>query len=134
MLDGMTGERVGDWVIDAEVGHDHRGRTFRARAADDPGKVATIKVLSGAHSPELHELFRGRLLVLRKLSHPNPARWYPRVPVTSLSVTKPSRFAVTSSRWDPNDAVKLSSNVRSEITNVRASAATLGIPVGSYWR
>lgn len=69
MLDGMTGEKVGDWVIDAEVGRDHRGRTYRAHAADDPQMFATVRVLPG--TPDVHELFRGRLSVLRKLSHPN---------------------------------------------------------------
>jgi eukaryotic-like serine/threonine-protein kinase len=67
----MIGERVGDWVIDAPVGQDHHGRAFRAHAADDPGKLVTIKVLAGGQSAEFHELFRGRLLALRKLSHPN---------------------------------------------------------------
>ena len=65
----MTGEKVADWVIDAEVGRDHKGRTYRAHAADDPQKLATIRVLPG--TPDVHELFRGRLSVLRKLSHPN---------------------------------------------------------------
>ena len=69
MLDGMIGERVGDWVIDAEVGHDRHGRTYRAHAAADPGKFATVRIVPG--TPDVHELFRGRLLVLRKLSHPN---------------------------------------------------------------
>src|SRR5262245_38877281 len=67
----MIGERVGDWVIDAEVAHEHKGRTYRAHAPDDPKKLVTIKVLSGGLSAEFHDLFRGRLLVLRKLSHPS---------------------------------------------------------------
>ncbi|HKB03961.1 MAG TPA: serine/threonine-protein kinase, partial [Gemmataceae bacterium] len=68
---GMIGERVGDWVIDGAVGQDHHGLAYRAHAADDPGKLATVKVLTGGQSAEFHDLFRGRLLVLRKLSHPN---------------------------------------------------------------
>jgi eukaryotic-like serine/threonine-protein kinase len=67
----MIGERVGDWVIDSEGARDHKGRSYRAHAFDDPKKLATIKVLSGGQSAEFHDLFRGRLLVLRKLSHPN---------------------------------------------------------------
>jgi serine/threonine protein kinase len=67
----MIGERVGDWVIDAEVGQDHKGRAYRAHAADDPGKFAIVKVLVSGNAAELHELFRGRLNVLRKLNHPN---------------------------------------------------------------
>jgi hypothetical protein len=66
----MTGEQIGDWVIDAETGHDHHGRSFRAHAPDDPNKLAVVRVLVGA-SPEVHELFRGRLNLIRKLSHPN---------------------------------------------------------------
>jgi eukaryotic-like serine/threonine-protein kinase len=65
----MIGEKVGDWVIDAEVGRDHHGRVYRARAADDSGQFATIRVLP--NNPDIHELFRGRLATLRKLSHPN---------------------------------------------------------------
>jgi eukaryotic-like serine/threonine-protein kinase len=68
--DGMTGERIGDWVLDAEIGHDPHGRSFRAHAPDDPNKLAVVHVLAGA-SPEVHELFRGRLNLLRKLHHPN---------------------------------------------------------------
>jgi hypothetical protein len=67
----MIGERVGDWVIDAALARDHRGRAYRAHAADDPAKLATVKVLANGQSAEFHELFRGRLLLLRKLSHPN---------------------------------------------------------------
>jgi eukaryotic-like serine/threonine-protein kinase len=67
----MIGERVGDWVIDADLAHDHKGRAYRAHAANDPTRLATIKILTGGRSPEFHDLFRGRLLVLRKLSHPN---------------------------------------------------------------
>lgn len=69
MLEGMTGEKVGDWVIDAEVGHDPHGRTYRAHVAADPGKFVTVRLLPG--TPDVHEQFRGRLNVLRKLSHPN---------------------------------------------------------------
>jgi serine/threonine-protein kinase len=67
----MIGERVGDWVIDSDLAQDHKGRAYRAHAAADPAKLATIKVLSGGRSSEFHDLFRGRLLVLRKLNHPN---------------------------------------------------------------
>jgi hypothetical protein len=67
----MIGERVGDWVIDAELGHDQRGRAYRAHAVADPKRLAVVKVLAGGQSTEFHELFRGRLLVLRKLNHPN---------------------------------------------------------------
>jgi len=65
----MIGEKVGDWIIDLELGSDHRGRSFRAHAPDDATKLATIKILVG--SPDLLELFRGRLNLLRKLSHPH---------------------------------------------------------------
>src|SRR2546423_850751 len=67
----MIGERVVDWVIEAEQARDHNGRSYRAHAFDDANKRATIKVLTGGASAEFHDLFRGRLLVLRKLSHPN---------------------------------------------------------------
>jgi serine/threonine protein kinase len=65
----MIGELVGDWVIDAESGHDSRGRSFRAHAADDPTQLVTIKLFKSTR--EVHELFRGRLNLLRKLAHPN---------------------------------------------------------------
>src|SRR5262249_17163741 len=42
-------------------------------AAADPARLATVKVLAGpnSQSQEFHDLFRGRLNVLLKLSHPN---------------------------------------------------------------
>jgi eukaryotic-like serine/threonine-protein kinase len=67
----MIGERVGDWIIDAELAQDYKGRSYRAHAADDSTKLATIKILSGGQSAEFLDLFRGRLLLLRKLAHPN---------------------------------------------------------------
>ncbi|HKB03467.1 MAG TPA: serine/threonine-protein kinase [Gemmataceae bacterium] len=69
----MIGERVGDWVIEAELGRDHKGRAYRAHAAADPARLATVKILTGptSQSSEFHNLFRGRLAVLLKLTHPN---------------------------------------------------------------
>jgi serine/threonine protein kinase len=65
----MIGERVGDWAIDSQLGQDTRGRTFQAHLIDDPNRQVTIRILP--NKPEVHEIFRGRLSVLRKLSHPN---------------------------------------------------------------
>jgi len=65
----MIGERVGDWIIDSQLSEDTRGRTFRGHAADDLNRPVMIRILP--NKPEVHEIFRGRLSVLRKLSHPN---------------------------------------------------------------
>ena len=65
----MIGERVDDWIIDAELGHNAQCRTYLAHGANDAKKQATIKVLAG--NPQVQELFRGRLAALRKLEHPN---------------------------------------------------------------
>jgi eukaryotic-like serine/threonine-protein kinase len=65
----MIGEQVGDWAIDAELTHDQRGRAFRAHSVDDASRLCTIRIFRG--HPEVIEYFRGRLNLLRKLSHPN---------------------------------------------------------------
>jgi eukaryotic-like serine/threonine-protein kinase len=67
----MIGERIGDWEIDAALGSDARGQSYRAHAVDVPTNQATVRVLTGQLSAEFLDLFRGRLLVLRKLTHPN---------------------------------------------------------------
>jgi serine/threonine protein kinase len=65
----MIGERVGDWMIDAELGHDARGRSFQAHSVDNADNLANVRILVG--NLDVHEIFRGRLSALRKLSHPN---------------------------------------------------------------
>lgn len=68
----MIGERVGDWVIDAEAGSDPKGRAYRGHVTADPARRVTVKVLSAAgRVPDFDDLFRGRLAVMRKLAHPN---------------------------------------------------------------
>ncbi|MCE9531723.1 MAG: serine/threonine protein kinase [Planctomycetes bacterium] len=69
----MIGERLGNWIIEAEIGQNDMGRLFRARAADDPTRFAAIKWLthSKAKSPEFHKLFLAQIELLRKLQHAN---------------------------------------------------------------
>src|SRR5262249_61941463 len=70
---GRRGERAGAGGTAAEARRPHRGGPPRPPAAAAPARLATVKVLAGpnSQSQEFHDLFRGRLNVLLKLSHPN---------------------------------------------------------------
>jgi hypothetical protein len=72
----MIGERVADWVIDADAGADHKGRAYRGHFAADPARKVIVKVLATAGQvPDFHDLFRGRVTAIRKLAHPNLVPW-----------------------------------------------------------
>src|SRR5262245_15218232 len=77
----MTGTRMGNWRLEAELGRGPGGAVFRARALDPkPGEadVAAVKVLDAAlgRDPAFLERFPGEMLALRRLTHPNLARFY----------------------------------------------------------
>jgi serine/threonine protein kinase len=72
----MIGARLGQWVLDSEIGYGGMGRVFRATAGD--GQVAAVKVLA----PELTthtgavSRFQREIDVLNQLNHPNIVRLY----------------------------------------------------------
>ena len=67
------GERLGDWIIDAEVGKNEMGRLFRARHADDAERRAAIKLLTHprARTDEFEKHFLAQIELLKRLKHPN---------------------------------------------------------------
>lgn len=77
----MLGSRVGNWLLEAELGRGTFGAVYRARALEiREGEPATaaVKVLDAAISrePAFQERFPGEMLALRRLTHPNIARYY----------------------------------------------------------
>jgi hypothetical protein len=74
----MTGLKIGPWILGSELGRGPVGTVYRAAHADDPAKVAAVKLLR----PELcqatgfPEKFQAEMLALHRLNHPNIARYY----------------------------------------------------------
>lgn len=77
----MIGTRIGTWVIEAEVGRGPMGTVYKARSADFAGEqpaVAAVKLLTHPLTQEaaFQARFPAEMLALRRLSHPNVARFY----------------------------------------------------------
>ncbi|HLN30862.1 MAG TPA: protein kinase [Gemmataceae bacterium] len=73
----MIGARLGNWVIEKEVGRGGMGRVYLARE-DPSGKPAAIKVLAAdlAQEPGFLQRFEREIEVLRDLDHPNIVHFY----------------------------------------------------------
>src|SRR4051812_40293932 len=77
----MIGQRLGPWVIDAEIGRGAMGTVYRAyRAADAPGEpaVAAVKVLNTdlARDAVFVGRFQREITALEQLDHPYIVRFY----------------------------------------------------------
>jgi hypothetical protein len=77
----MNGTRIGNWVIETEIGRGGMGTVYRARAADPTGDqpaVAAVKLLTHPLTREtaFQSRFTAEMLGLRRLTHPNIARLY----------------------------------------------------------
>jgi hypothetical protein len=74
----MTGMKIGQWILGPELGKGPVGTVYRAAHADDPAKLAAVKVLHPeiAQSAEFKEKFLTEMLVLHRLNHPNIAKFY----------------------------------------------------------
>ena len=74
----MTGARIGNWILGVELGRGSLGVTYRATAANDPTRLAAVKILGHelAHSPDFLKKFPGEMLTLQRLKHPNIAKFY----------------------------------------------------------
>jgi eukaryotic-like serine/threonine-protein kinase len=74
----MIGERLGDWVMNAEIGHGPLGRVFRAHAADDQNRLMAVKWLTHprAREPGFQQRFQAEMAILRRLEHPNIVRYF----------------------------------------------------------
>ena len=71
----MTGARIGNWILGAELGRGALGTTYRAAASNDPSRAAAVKILGHelSRSPEFLKKFPGEMLSLQRLNHPNIA-------------------------------------------------------------
>jgi serine/threonine-protein kinase len=77
----MIGKRLGNWVIEKELGRGGMGRVFLAReepTGSTEGRVAAVKVLAAELAQETGFLdrFQREIDILRQLSHPNIVRLY----------------------------------------------------------
>lgn len=75
---GMTGARVGNWYLEAEIGHGTLGVVYRARGYDDPEHRAAVKVFTGTgtQDPSFVQKFSAEMLQLQRLDHANIAKFY----------------------------------------------------------
>jgi serine/threonine-protein kinase len=76
----MIGERLGDWVVDKEIGRGGMGFVYRAHAeppAPPRPAVAAIKLLSAelAADPGFALRFQREIEILRQLEHPSIVRF-----------------------------------------------------------
>jgi serine/threonine-protein kinase len=74
----MIGSRLGSWILDRQLGRGGMGCVYLAHDADDPGRLAAVKVLAAeltVHSGAVHR-FEREIKVLAKLNHPNIVRFY----------------------------------------------------------
>jgi hypothetical protein len=74
----MTGARVGNWYLEAEVGRGPLGAVYRARGYDDPARLAAVKVLTGpgAADPAFAQKFAAEMLPVQRLDHANIPKFY----------------------------------------------------------
>ncbi len=74
----MTGQRVGNWVLGEELGRGPHGVVYKAHAADDPSRLAAVKVLhpDPARGPDFLVKFPAEMLAFHRLNHPNIVKYY----------------------------------------------------------
>ncbi len=74
----MTGARVGNWYLEAEIGRGTLGLVYRARGYDDPDRRAAVKVFTAtaAQDPAFVQKFSAEMLPLQRLDHANVAKYY----------------------------------------------------------
>lgn len=78
----MIGSRIGNWILTQEIGSGNLGTVYRATNAEPKSEseplVAAVKVLSSPSctDPAFLARFPAEMLALRRLTHPNIARYY----------------------------------------------------------
>jgi hypothetical protein len=74
----MTGARVGNWYLEAEIGRGSLGIIYRARGYDDANRRAAVKVFTGTGTQDAAfiQKFTAEMLPLQRLDHANIARYY----------------------------------------------------------
>ncbi len=74
----MIGSRLGNWILDSELGRGGMGTVYLAHDAEQPERLAAVKVLAGeltTHAGSVHR-FQREIEVLSKLNHPNIVRLF----------------------------------------------------------
>jgi hypothetical protein len=73
----MTGARIGNWYLEAEIGRGALGVVYRARGYDDPQRRAAVKVFTAtaAQDPAFVQRFSAEMLPLHRLDHANIVRY-----------------------------------------------------------
>lgn len=74
----MTGARVGNWYVEAEIGRGTLGVVYRARDYDQPDRLAAVKLFTATSTqdPAFVQKFAAEMLPLQRLNHANIARFY----------------------------------------------------------
>jgi hypothetical protein len=74
----MTGARVGNWYLEAEIGRGTLGIVYRARGYHDPERHAAVKVLTVASALDTAfvQKFAAEMLPLKRLDHANIAKYF----------------------------------------------------------
>ncbi len=74
----MTGQRIGQWILGAELGRGPAGVVYRAVWAIDAGRTAAVKLYShpAALAPDVVATFPADFLALKRLGHPNIVEYY----------------------------------------------------------
>lgn len=72
----MIGARLGNWYLERELGRGQQGVVYAARAFDDSGREAAVKVLTTdrTREPGFLQRFAADMLALHQLDHPNIVR------------------------------------------------------------
>ena len=74
----MTGARVGNWYLEAEIGRGALGIVYRAHGYDDPERRSAVKVLTGATALDTAfvQKFAAEMLPLQRLDHANIVKFF----------------------------------------------------------
>ena len=74
----MTGQRLGDWVLGDELGRGPVATVYKAQAADEPLRLAAVKVFTHPEllRPEFTSRFAADMLPLHRLNHPLIVKTY----------------------------------------------------------
>lgn len=74
----MTGARVGNWYLDAEIGRGTLGIVYRARGYDDPERRSAVKVFTAttAQDAAFVQKFASEMLPLQRLDHANVVKYF----------------------------------------------------------
>jgi serine/threonine-protein kinase len=78
MVNSMIGERLGNWIIDKELGRGGMGRVYLAHEAPPGNRQAAVKLLAAELAQEVgfQHRFQREIEALSQLDHPNIVKLY----------------------------------------------------------